>query len=263
MVETPPRNRFKLRAPNSLDPIEDRVILLICVIVVGASVVGAVYNWPPTVLLPLIFVALYAILRSLLPLRGMHQTLQQTRAELTAVRRELAGPGHQCTEFRRYANNREFYSALRAAILDSAENQLDVWYVRQAPPTTLAQKEARQYFDAVLRWAKDNSSRSARRLICVNSDHMRRWAVEHYRQTRTVPNYEAHVVEWDLKADLLNMAIVDERLVFLAFSGGTNQVIRGMSMDDPEAAKYFTDYFNQHWLTSVPLRTWIDRPAHD
>ncbi|MFI7611977.1 hypothetical protein ACIBP6_12215 [Nonomuraea terrae] len=260
-MATPARNRFKLRAPSTIDSVEDRIILVACVVVVGASVIGAIYDWPPTVLLPLIFVAIYAILRILLPLRGMHETLRRAQAELAALKRDLAGPGHQCTEFQRYPNNREFYGALKSAVLEEAQNQLDVWYVRQFPPSTLAQKEARQYFDSVLRWAKENSSRSVRRLICVNSDAMRAWAVEHYKQTRSVRNYEAHVVEWDIKADLLNMAIVDEQVVFLAFSGGTSQVIRGMSMDDPEAAKYFTDYFNQHWLTSTPLAKWIEHAA--
>ncbi|MGV9309681.1 hypothetical protein ACWDLG_40490 [Nonomuraea sp. NPDC003727] len=246
MDATPPRNRRKSLASLSLDRIEDRIITVICVIVVGASVLGAVFDWPPAAFLPLIFVALYAILRCLLPLRGMDRTLEK-----------LAN--HQCTEFRRYKNNAEFYSALRTAILRGAENQLDVWYVRQAPPSTLAQKEAKQYFDAVLDWAGGNSSRSVRRLICVNSDAMRKWAMTHFDQTCEVQNYEAHVVEWDIKADLLNMAIVDERVVFLAFSGGTEQVIRGMSMEDPEAAKYFTDYFNQHWHKSETLRTWVAR----
>lgn len=252
MVAGPPR---RFQAPRSLDGVEDKVILVICVIVVGASVVGAVYDWPPTVLLPLIFVALYAILRNLLPLRGMHETLRQTQAELGEVKAELAG--HQCPKFRYYANNAEFYSALSEAVLGSAENQLDLWYVRQTPPTTLAQKAAKRYFENVLRWARENSSRSVRRLICVNSEEMRQWAFVHHAQTRQVLNYEAHIVEWDIKADLLNMAIVDERLVFLAFSGATGQAIRGMSMEDPEAAKYFTDYFNQHWLSSTRLGAWV------
>lgn len=252
MTANPKRHRSLV--PRSLDKMEDRFILVSCLVIVGASVVGAIYDWPLTVQLPLIFLALYAILRNLLPLRGTYDVVRQIQSELAEVRAEMAG--HQCMRFRHYNNNAEFYSALSEALLASAEYRLDVWYVRIAPPTTFAQKEAKRYFDSVLAWARANPSRTVRRLICVNSPAMSQWARNHHTQTKRVRNYEAHVVEWDIQADLLNMAIVDEKLVFLAFSGQTDQVIRGMSMDDAESAKYFSHFFDQHWATSKRLSEW-------
>ncbi|GAA0953614.1 hypothetical protein [Actinocorallia libanotica] len=249
-----PRESRSSRIPRSLDRVEDRFILVTVLIVVAGSVLGAVRDWPPAAQLPLIFLALYAVLRNLLPLRGTREEVLRLHDELSAIR---AGLDHQCTRFHRYENNAEFYGALREAVAKSAENRLDVWYLRQTPPTDFQQKEARLYFETVLSWARKNPSRIARRLICVNSPQMRRWALDHHSRTGRIPNYEAHVVEWDIRADLLSMAIIDEKIVFLAFSGGINQAIRGMSMEDTDAARYFSDYFNQHWSTSQRLSEWL------
>lgn len=125
------------------------------------------------------------------------------------------------------------------------------------PPTAFVQKEAKRYFASVLNWAKSDPSRCVRRVICVNSPEMREWVHRHHAETRQIANYEARIVEWATNADLLNMAIIDERIVFLAFSGATDQAIRGMSIRDAGVAKYFTDFFNQHWQAATRLTAWV------
>lgn len=255
MFERLPRDRSGIQAPRSLDRVEDRIILVACLLVAGGSVVGTVFDWPPVVYLPFIFLALYAILRILLPLRGVHETLRQTQAGLAELEERVIN--HECVDFRRYENNAEFYGALAEVVNDEAWNQFDAWYVRRVPPTAFVQREARRYFATVLSRAKSNPSRSVRRLICVNSPGMREWTRRHHEETRQIANYEARVVEWAINADLLNMAIIDERIVFLAFSGATDQAIRGMSIKDAGVAKYFADFFNQHWSAATRLTTWV------
>ncbi|MCL7021332.1 hypothetical protein K6C39_22940, partial [Vibrio vulnificus] len=52
-------------------------------------------------------------------------------------------------------------------------------------------------------------------------------------------------VSWPIKADLLNMAIVDSRAVFLAFTVGDR--VQGLRIENTEAASYFKSYFDRHW----------------
>lgn len=158
---------------RSLDRVEDRLILVACLILAGGSVVGAIFDWSPVVYLPFIFLALYAILRILLPLRGLRETLRQTQVELAEMQDRLLD--HECVDFRRYENNAELYGALAEVVSSEARNQIDTWYVRRVPPTAFVQKEAKRYFASVLNWAKSDPSRCVRRVICVNSPEMREW----------------------------------------------------------------------------------------
>lgn len=255
MIEKLPPGRSRTRVPRSLDGVEDRIILVACLGVAGGSVVGTIFDWPSVVYLPFIFLALYATLRILLPLRGLHETLRQAHVDLAEIKERMID--HECVDFRRYENNAEFYGALAGVVNGEARNQIDVWYVRRVPPTAFVQKEARRYFASVLSWAKSHPSGSVRRLVCVNSPEMREWTRRHHEETRQIAGYEARVVEWAIDADLLNMAVIDGRVVFLAFSGATDQAMRGMSIRDPGVAKYFTDFFNQHWSTATRLSAWV------
>ena len=98
-----------------------------------------------------------------------------------------------------------------------------------------------------------------RRIIGVHTDRMRKWSYEHWAETRGTPNYEARIVEYLGKPDMFNMALIDDRYVYLAFSGPTDQSMSGLDIDDARACQYFTRYYVQNWATAEPLADWVAR----
>jgi hypothetical protein len=56
------------------------------------------------------------------------------------------------------------------------------------------------------------------------------WARSHYDETKNIPHYEVRIVEWRIEADALNLALIDNTTVFLAFPGETEQDMRGLSL---------------------------------
>ena len=133
--------------------------------------------------------------------------------------------------------------------MHSAQHKLDVTYVRRIPPTAFSQEKSQRYFKSILDWANEEQARTVRRIIGVHNDEMRKWAYKHWQETRRIPSYEARVLEYEGKLDMLNMALIDERFVYLAFSGSTNQSMSGLSIDDKRACQYFTHYYDQNWPT--------------
>lgn len=178
MIEVPSGGRSRSLVPRSLDRVEERLILATCLVLAGVSVVGAIFEWPPAVYQPITFLALYAVLRILLPLRETPEELRQARMELAELKERLLN--HECVDFRCYESSAEFYGALTEVVNSEARRQIDAWYVRKVPPTKFVQKAAKRYFSSVLQWAKNDSSRSVRRLICVHSPEMREWARRHH-----------------------------------------------------------------------------------
>ncbi len=87
---------------------------------------------------------------------------------------------------------------------------------------------------------------------------MRQWARLHCDETSRIPNYEARVVEWSVKVDALNMAVIDDSTVFLAFSGETEQAMRGLGLRNKDAVTYFNVYYNQMWAAATPLREYLE-----
>ena len=98
-----------------------------------------------------------------------------------------------------------------------------------------------------------------RRIIGVHSDSMRTWACQHLAETRNTPNYEARIVEYLGKPDMLNIALIDDRYVYLAFSGPTDQSMSGLDIDDARACQYFSRYYEQNWAIAERLADWVAR----
>jgi hypothetical protein len=55
------------------------------------------------------------------------------------------------------------------------------------------------------------------------------------------------------------MALIDDRHVYLAFSGPTDQSMSGLDIDDARACQYFTRYYDQNWAIAEPLADWVAR----
>jgi hypothetical protein len=91
------------------------------------------------------------------------------------------------------------------------------------------------------------------RLICLPNAEMIEWARGHEESSRQVPNYEVRVVDWQVNADPINLAIFDDTVAFLTFVTGTPQEISGFRIDDRNLVHDATGYFGRLWSGSTPL----------
>ncbi len=168
-----------------------------------------------------------------------------------------------------YRDNPEFYSAA-AERVRRAEHDIRVTYIRRHPPTLFTSPASADYFSAILHWAKEcgDQQRSARRIIGAPTVEgaleptMSAWLREHHADTADLLSYEAVVFEWPVSADGLNMALIDEEVAFLAFSGGSRQKLNGFSVANGAFVAYFIRYFEQLWSAARPLGEYLTtRPA--
>ncbi|MGI5404835.1 helix-turn-helix domain-containing protein [Streptomyces sp. CA-135486] len=179
----------------------------------------------------------------------------------------LAHPPIECDAMlaaRWYRNNREFYEAASERVRQ-ARSEIRVTYTRRYPPTQYTTRASAEYFEAILGWAAQDSDdeRCVRRIIGVPEHDgvadrdMLAWARQHHEASKHILSYEASVLRWTAAADGLNMALIDESAVFLAFSGGPRQKLNGFSVEDPTFMSYFAAYFEQLWAALQPLGTYL------
>lgn len=165
-----------------------------------------------------------------------------------------------------FRDNPEFYRA-NADQVRRARTEIRLTYVRQYPPTVFTTQASVEYFSAVLDWARtqDNEQRSVRRVIGIPylngapDDQMMRWLRTHHEETADILTYEAAVVPWHSRADGLNMALFDDNVAFLAFSGGGRQKLNGFCVCDRTFTGYFIAHFEQLWAPLEPLATFLER----
>ncbi|MBA2951034.1 helix-turn-helix transcriptional regulator [Streptomyces himalayensis] len=177
----------------------------------------------------------------------------------------LHAAAHTGLAVRWYRDNREFYGAA-AERVHRARSEIRVTYTRRYPPTQYTTRASAEYFQAILEWAAEESDdeRCVRRIIGVPEQggvpdkDMLAWARRHHEDTSHLLNYEANVLRWMAPADGLNMALVDDNAVFLAFSGGSRQRLNGFSVEDPTFMSYFAGYFEQLWAALQPLSTYLE-----
>jgi hypothetical protein len=244
-----------------LESLEYFLLLLGLVATVVLSLAAAIWRAPVTWLMPGIFLALYMILRVLVPLRGAEPKLRDFHRQIVMLERRLDALqiSLAATPVEYHLDNNEFYGNLAERVRSSAQHRLELTYFRHTPPTAFTQEKSRHYFQSVLDWAEEEHSRCVRRVIGVHSDEMRTWVHKHWQETRNTANYEARIIEYGGKPDMFNMALIDDRSVYLAFSGPTNQSMSGLSIDDPRACQYFSRYYDQNWALAEPLSEWVVR----
>jgi hypothetical protein len=242
-----------------LENVEYFLLLAGLVVTVGFSLVSAIWDLPVTWEIPVILLALYMILRVLVPLRGAEPKVREFQDQIVALEHRLDALqiSLSATPVEYHVDNSQFYGDLTARVMHVARHRIDVTYFRKVPPSAFAEAKSREYFQAILAWAEADPSRIVRRIIGVHTDQMRDWARQHWRETKGIANYEARVIEYKGKPDMLNIALIDDRLVYLAFSGPTDQSMSGMGIDDSRACQYFTRYYDQNWASAEPLADWV------
>jgi hypothetical protein len=253
--------RRKERKLPELDSIEYLLLLVGLVAMVAFSFISAIYAFSVAWLMPIIFLALYMILRVLVPLRAAEPRVRDFRDQIAALERRLDALqiSLSATPVQYHMDNSEFYGNLTERVRNTARTRVDVTYFRKVPPSAFAQEKSQRYFQSLLEWAREDPSRIVRRIIGVHNARMREWACEHWAETRGTLNYEARVIEYQDKPDMFNMALIDDRHVYLAFSGPTDQSMSGLDIDDARACQYFTRFYDQNWAMAEPLADWVAR----
>jgi hypothetical protein len=229
---------------------ENFIIGGVLAIAVVFSLVSNLIQVPVQWQIPFIFLALFAIFKLVYPMAELVRQVNTLSSAQTAI------------QFKHYPTNSDFYNEVHQ-IVRNAQYRISVTYIRRAPPSDFASREAKAYFDFVLEWAKNSPNHTVRRIICVPDNRMLDnrmllWAQSHYEETKSIPNYEVRVVESTIEADALNLALIDNMTVFLAFSGETEQDMRGLSLKSDEAFKYFDAYYNQLWAAGKPLSRFLE-----
>ncbi|MFD8808653.1 hypothetical protein [Streptomyces sp. NPDC059597] len=233
---------------------DQRGLAIACLVAVCGSVTAALFGLSAAWQMPFLFTAVYAILRSLVPLASTRDELAALRAEAAALRRDFDQVN--ASRIEHYPDAAAFYQAEIDYLVHRHPSHMDAWYMRlETPDDFSASSPAFEgYFQAVLDWARDGGS--VRRLFCLGSSRgYAGWTARHREQTRHLRSYTIREVTWPIKADLMSMAIMDTSAVFLAFTVGDR--VQGIRIEDSEAAAYFKSYFDRHWENARE----VTRPA--
>lgn len=223
---------------------DERGLAIACLFAVCGSVAAALFGLSAAWQMPFLFTAVYAILRTLVPLTASRLELAGLRTEVEVLRRDFDQVNASRVEH--YPDAASFYEALTDHLVRRGARHLDSWYMRLENPDDFSESTTAfaDYFQAVLDWAEAGGS--VKRLFCTGSSRGQTgWTARHREETRHLRRYSIREVTWPIKADLMSMAIMDTSAVFLAFTVGDR--VQGMRIEDSEAALYFKSYFDRHW----------------
>jgi len=222
------------------------VIALLLVVLIGGAV-GL--NLSTSISTAAILAALFALLRVG---ARIYDVEDASNAILAKVQR-----GTNVQRFRTYP---EFYEALASA-LPRTERSMRLTHIRDDPPDAFSVDSG--YYSDVERWAERNPGCPARRVIAVNNDRMREWAMSLKEIEDRLRNFNVRVTSRSAGLPVINMAILDEARVFLAISGESPEETAGVAIEDPEVGRYFADYFDHLWARSQPLAEAVKEPPRE
>jgi hypothetical protein len=222
---------------------ENRVLLVVLVVLLAASIITSVFNVNARWQTPLIFLALIAIINLLTPVGEIHSDVRYLRQLSSSAR---ISP---------YSTVDAFYADLRHA-LTKADYNLDLTHIRDNPPDDFKDHTS-GWYDTLLDWLAADGSRSARRIISVRNEQMREWAETLATTAQEQPRLHVAVVDWSVGAPAINMAIIDGNVVFLAVTGQLLERTCGVAIEDKAVAQYFVDYYNNLWGHAMPLGDYL------
>lgn len=233
---------------------QDRFLVIVLVALGVLSVGIPIYegitesNVPASWNTPLILLALYAIVKLVGSLPEIHTDVRFLRSRAEGIRAQ------------RLPTVRDFYDSLRAG-LNQASATIDLTHIRDTPPVDFG-PGASDFFEKVLEWS-EGDGRSVRRIIAVRSPAMLEWAKELESRTQTLPRFKVRVVDWTIDAPALNMAIIDDRAVFLALSGSLPERMKGLGIEDQATTQHFAEYYQCLWDASEDLTSWLANTSQE
>jgi hypothetical protein len=103
----------------------------------------------------------------------------------------------------------------------------------------------------MLEWAAQPGPRSVERIfgVPIANTGLRRLMISYLRQhamdIEEITKYQAYVFEYTANADLLNMALFDREVAFIAVSGPHPENLSGARILDSEYAALLVSFFEQ------------------
>lgn len=153
----------------------------------------------------------------------------------------------------RYDRYSELYNDLAIAV-SQAQRSLLLTHIRHEPPSTF--KLGQKYFDSIESWCSSHPDGVVKRITTDSNNEMKMWIAEQIKLSEKYPNFYVRICHWNASFPMINMAILDDRKVFLTITGDTPESTAGIQIDDPSIAKYFKEYFDNLWAKSrVPKET--------
>jgi len=211
--------------------------------------VATIFSWGAEWSVPLILFALTLLVNQVKPVEEIHQDVKYLRDVNEKV------------PVKPYGSASAFFEGLAAAV-KSAKNTADLTHIRDTPPKEFGSKSV-DYYDAVYEWVKDAEDRSIRRIVSVRNDEMVEWAKSLAKKARKCERFNVRVVNWEIDAPAINMAVIDGEVVFLALTGSDVHRTGGTAVEDVNIASYFTSYYETLWNASTPLHEFLaERDDH-
>jgi hypothetical protein len=157
-------------------------------------------------------------------------------------------------------NVKDYYDSLTLAV-GEAVSSLDLTHIRDSPPADFGE-HATVFFDQLVDWCLADGH-SIRRVISIRTPAMREWAQQLASETEHLTRFKVRVIDWKIAAPAMNMAIVDNRAVYLALTGSTAERTKGLGIEDEQAAQYFSDYYENLWREGVDLAEWLTKDSSE
>ncbi|MFY1627495.1 hypothetical protein ACN268_30540 [Micromonospora sp. WMMD735] len=155
-----------------------------------------------------------------------------------------------------YPSAREFYESAARAVTRS-QHQICATYFRNNRPTKDFGKAAEQYFDAVLRFAKEKGT--VRRIIKVTNPELAAWCREQEALDRSIPRYYVRVLNpAQGNMEPMNMAIMDKTITYLLFADHTDTQLGGVRPTGKQLAEFLQARFDEHWRLAIPIRDYVE-----
>jgi hypothetical protein len=149
------------------------------------------------------------------------------------------------------ATDEEFYRSLKNAV-QRAEREVRATYFRTVPPSRLTSRESAAYFQEILAFARKKGT--VRRLIGVSNDAIADWCAEQADQVAKHPRYHVRVIDTRCQpVEPMSVCIVDDDVMYMAFSGSTDNQLGGIREDAPKLVSFHQSRFEQLWADATDL----------
>ncbi|MQY20425.1 hypothetical protein [Nocardia macrotermitis] len=154
-----------------------------------------------------------------------------------------------------FATNEEFYDSAREAVHRGTQ-EVRVTYFRDVPASDLSSEESHRYFDEVVDFARRKGT--VRRIVGIANDAMAEWCATQLPLVRHNPRYHVRIIDTTNQVvEPMNICLIDNDIIYMAFSGPTDQQLGGMRVDGPELARFHQNRFDQLWGQGTDLEDFI------
>jgi hypothetical protein len=222
-----------------LDRIDARITQFVLFVVLIISIISEYFsnvitlpmNWEQ----PIILTTLILIINMLRKIYDVDNTTKKIYDDL------------DCDALTKYDDYGLFYKDLDVA-MKTAKISLDLTHIRAEPPAAFANSES--YYDSQVDWCTKNKSAYLRRITTMSNEKMKKWIKELQKIENEISNYHIRLCDWSLEFPMINMAIVDKKMVFLVLTAGISEKTCAILIRDKKTTDYFIQYYENLWASS-------------